>query len=105
MRSSLMPRKMPGLEVEKAMLWKSACAVDERARKRGSEGAIQQEAGVLVLVMVGALVLARDRRIARDIEIDRSIEGGARATRAAATTNSEAGPLVWTLPFLGVAMP
>ena len=87
MRSSLMPRKMPGLEVEKAMLWKSACAVDERARKRGSEGAIQQEAGVLVLVMVGALVLARDRRIARDIEIDRSIDRRRRASNESSSNN------------------
>ena len=82
-----MPRKMPGLEVEKAMLWKSACAVDERARKRGSEGAIQQEAGVLVLVMVGALVLARDRRIARDIEIDRSIDRRRRASNESSSNN------------------
>ena len=87
MRSSLMPRKMPGLEVEKAMLWKSACAVDERARKRGSEGAIQQEAGVLVLVMGGALVLARDRRIARDIEIDRSIDRRRRASNESSSNN------------------
>ena len=58
------------------------------ARARGSERAIQQEVGVLVLVMVGSLVLARDRRIARDVEIDRSIDRRRRASNESSSNNT-----------------